>query len=35
MVPSVLKTELRFKNNEILKELEGVLGKDSVPKIIF
>lgn len=35
MIPSILKTELRFKNNEILKELEVVLGKESVPKIIF
>lgn len=34
-VPSILKSELRFKQQQILQELENRLGKDGCPKIIF
>lgn len=34
-VPSVLKTELRFKQQEILVALEQQLGKDGCPRVIL
>tara|TARA_B100000508_G_scaffold78473_1_gene61021 strand:- start:17717 stop:18013 length:297 start_codon:yes stop_codon:yes gene_type:complete len=34
-VPSVLKTEIMFKQEEILSSLKDKLGKDSSPQKIF
>lgn len=34
-VPSILKSEIKFKHKEILKDLEQKLGKDVSPKIIL
>jgi hypothetical protein len=33
--PSILKNELRFKQQQILQELENRLGKDGCPKVIL
>jgi len=34
-IPSVLKSELRFHQQEILQQLENRLGKDGCPKVIL
>tara|TARA_B100001989_G_C24533379_1_gene462936 strand:+ start:624 stop:920 length:297 start_codon:yes stop_codon:yes gene_type:complete len=34
-VPSILKTEIKFKQKDILQRLEDRLGKKSAPKIII
>lgn len=34
-LPSVLKSEIKFKHKEILSDLEETLGKEECPKIIF
>lgn len=34
-VPSLLKSELKLRQVEILKELQDSLGKNEAPKIIF
>lgn len=34
-VPSVLKSELRFHQQAILRELENRLGKDGCPKVLL
>ena len=34
-VPSVMKSELRFHNESIIKKLEKKLGKETVPKTIL
>jgi hypothetical protein len=34
-VPSILKSEIKFKHRDILKDLEMSLGKDVSPKVIL
>ncbi|MCA9361841.1 hypothetical protein KC906_00560 [Candidatus Kaiserbacteria bacterium] len=34
-IPSLLKSELRFHHEAILRELENRLGKDGCPKVIL
>ena len=34
-VPSILKSELRFHHEQILKQLQEQLGENGSPKIIF
>lgn len=34
-VSSLIKTELRFKQEQILQVLENRLGRDSCPKVVF